>query len=1223
MNLKGININLLTKLFSQQVDLGTCLECCRYYVAPATAACGHTLCLGCWRGRRKCPKCAIPVEKKNLQLNLPLQNFTQHIHLLVEAFEKLFNIKLDEFTLEAPNEKQQEEVSNKNVKDWLANSQNHFSAPISSQSTQDLDPHVEYITSEIQVHTTNVKTSSPGKKVYVPVPQSDYDKIEEITETEECLFVKQQHIADQVATEPSVINDDEYTTEKPRRSSRKKDTSSTLKGSVTEDVTEKISAKTSTIASSKPSSKMKQTWNNVKRMKKEFSRLNKENRNKLNVSIEMCKKTQVSNSKTKLSDKEKSPSPTPNIIEAVTPNIPPAGKELEKHALIDKHNTIQNTVNDKLQINTELRPKLATSVNHFNQENAEIIAEDSKCNLVNNEIMILEDKIILPQEQKNTPVAIEDRCTNEAVIDNSRVKFFKKSALHAKTKEKIEEFKCKDFNEITTDDIEISIKIGKTRTNIFIKKNENDVRLKINTDREVQTSLENDNNIYDLIRTSDCNKEETNIQNIEIDLIESKCTNNTQAKIVQSSKKPLPNQNLHKSSSTKKNTASADTVTAHFEITESVEKELSDIMECVESESIQNPKKDLTHRCQIINRTAVENLQSSSQKENIPDDNDLNFIDCESLKACSVQLLKTSKNVASKILLSTQSKDKQKQSDKRVRDINSDENLPVNKKQKILNEYKNIHVEKASKVIQENSKAVLNESECNNYDIVMGKVFANIDADIENNENDEDSNKRESHNTKNTRDRKEACDSEIENPKYSENIFSVVENDDNGQSKELNSQMAKATHQNKNPLTPNLCREFASLHKGDIETEDLMIELGTPFHESDDSDKSIVEDTPQKNVSIPKISKHKTEPSYEVESENKQLNTLNLIGNKENAKSVITLSDSVTDLSKRTKENTILETNTDRQTLGTPLTINKFVDEVTHKSTPMVRKSLNFNRENIEENDPEQTLCPSSIALANTTQEKEFMNEIFEQSPNLPVYKALPVLSRINRPTKFCIAGSCLTANEVIKLKLLCKERGWSYVDKYTKELTHLVVGVDEENRSLRSVKYMCALAAGKWIISYAWVEKCIQTKTIVSEELYETLDSTGEPGPRRSRLAKHKLFQGITFYCMEPFSVLDVGTLKEILESAGGRVVEEAREVRVVNEKPGLLLAEPEHTQEDRFMYLAMELSIVPVNFEWVLNCLGGYTLTSIHELLLCPSSLLPPITNKWPTPLLARDFD
>ncbi|KAA5635309.1 hypothetical protein F3G58_34490 [Pseudomonas aeruginosa] len=33
-----------------------------------------------------------------------------------------------------------------------------------------------------------------------------------------------------------------------------------------------------------------------------------------------------------------------------------------------------------------------------------------------------------------------------------------------------------------------------------------------------------------------------------------------------------------------------------------------------------------------------------------------------------------------------------------------------------------------------------------------------------------------------------------------------------------------------------------------------------------------------------------------------------------------------------------------------------------------------------------------------------------------------------------------------------------------------------------RSVKYMCALAAGKWIVSFEWVEKCLHLKKYVDE---------------------------------------------------------------------------------------------------------------------------------------------
>lgn len=116
----------------------------------------------------------------------------------------------------------------------------------------------------------------------------------------------------------------------------------------------------------------------------------------------------------------------------------------------------------------------------------------------------------------------------------------------------------------------------------------------------------------------------------------------------------------------------------------------------------------------------------------------------------------------------------------------------------------------------------------------------------------------------------------------------------------------------------------------------------------------------------------------------------------------------------------------------------------------MARKSLNFNNEN-DDNDPEQTLCPTSEVIAKTTQEREFMSKAFESTPTSPAVR--PLASRniaLNVNRKYCLAGSCLTSNEIAKVKSLCNERKWTYVDKYTRDITHLIVGVDEENKSQR-----------------------------------------------------------------------------------------------------------------------------------------------------------------------------
>lgn len=66
---------------------------CKYYIAPETATCGHTLCHGCWSGRRSCPYCSASINRQMLKLNIPLKTLTENVHTLVEAHEKLFNVK--------------------------------------------------------------------------------------------------------------------------------------------------------------------------------------------------------------------------------------------------------------------------------------------------------------------------------------------------------------------------------------------------------------------------------------------------------------------------------------------------------------------------------------------------------------------------------------------------------------------------------------------------------------------------------------------------------------------------------------------------------------------------------------------------------------------------------------------------------------------------------------------------------------------------------------------------------------------------------------------------------------------------------------------------------------------------------------------------------------------------------------------------------------------------
>ncbi|KAL4703810.1 hypothetical protein ACJJTC_011610 [Scirpophaga incertulas] len=990
MDLKALDLFLLTKLTSLYVDQVTCIECCKYFIAPETASCGHSLCHSCWRGRRTCPVCVSPLEKQSLKLNSHMQLLTAHIQELGEAFEQLFNIKLDEFVLDMSHtETELSADPTRNVKDWLASSQNHFPAPLrNSESSMHESNCITVSSNDVQIHDKTKKNVSSEKLIYVKQPQDDWDKIEQLPDTEEMPINKENILIpnNQILS----IQDCEYTTDNPRRSSRKRDAISenTMK---TQDMSfDKLNSKNSSSEIDKRSTTAKQNWNNVKRMRKEFSKLNKKNRNKLNVSIEMCKKNQQ-RIKSNLKETEQ------RVL-----------KDIESHLYIIDDNTpvVDITTNNNNSGDILPEDNNENTLNNFNN--------NIKVNK-NNESQICDEKINV-----DCNVVTDDNYenvlkTNDVSITknkSSRMPFIKKGLLCPKQScQNIEINGNSGVDKNIDDDIEISIKIGSTITNIIIKKKTNDIQLKINTDQEVQTSLGS----FTLSDKNNFSSKNKNSKDQNDDLIIEKDKNVVDAQTLIKGNKTNAKE---KSVSTKINTASAETVTAPFEITESVEKELSNIMECNESSN----KKLNTHSMLCPsnsenNKTILNSRHKQATKEKVDDLDAFDGIfDIDYVEDDSVNMLGDSKLISSEILMPTDHSKKRSQAQKRDRDLSAEE-VSIPEPKKIKSTVEN----NAPNKVPSTNNSVIADNDSINYDHVMDQVFANIDADMDKNQKKKSLDLQVSPKAVNLF--QPIQDQKFDNQKFSENIFTITENETEALEviRKDNDNNGSTQRHVENLLTPGISEDILSTNPTNLVKNVELVEnqVCTPCEDNDDSDKCIVEETPQK------------------------------------------------------------------------------------------------------------------------------------------------------------------------------------------------------------SVKYVCALAASKWIVSYQWVEGCLTTNLVLRENPYEALDGTGEPGPKRSRLAKKKLFDGITFFCMPPFSVLDTDTLKEMLESSGGIVVSDAKSLMVNKESPSLLLAEPENTQEDRFVYLALELGIVPVNYEWALNCLGSYTLSSIHNLLLCPAAILPPITASWPAIIISQDSE
>ena len=68
------------------------------------------------------------------------------------------------------------------------------------------------------------------------------------------------------------------------------------------------------------------------------------------------------------------------------------------------------------------------------------------------------------------------------------------------------------------------------------------------------------------------------------------------------------------------------------------------------------------------------------------------------------------------------------------------------------------------------------------------------------------------------------------------------------------------------------------------------------------------------------------------------------------------------------------------------------------------------------------------------------------------------------------------------QVEKLAKFVGGEFSTKFSAHTTHLIVRVDEENKADKTLKYLCALAAGKWVVSFQWVQKCLEAGKLLPE---------------------------------------------------------------------------------------------------------------------------------------------
>ncbi|KAI9011745.1 hypothetical protein DFJ74DRAFT_684492 [Hyaloraphidium curvatum] len=125
------------------------------------------------------------------------------------------------------------------------------------------------------------------------------------------------------------------------------------------------------------------------------------------------------------------------------------------------------------------------------------------------------------------------------------------------------------------------------------------------------------------------------------------------------------------------------------------------------------------------------------------------------------------------------------------------------------------------------------------------------------------------------------------------------------------------------------------------------------------------------------------------------------------------------------------------------------------------------------------------------------------------------------------------------------------------RECTHVVT----ESKVKRTVKFLCALATGKQIVSTSWLEACKRASTFVDESKFVIRDKDAEKKWGFSlidsiKMARNsRVLAGKSFYVTAHNLALKLTDLKEIIEAAGGKVLDDIPDLEMEDKSSTFIL--------------------------------------------------------------------
>uniref|UniRef100_T1JHF0 BRCT domain-containing protein n=1 Tax=Strigamia maritima TaxID=126957 RepID=T1JHF0_STRMM len=152
-------------------------------------------------------------------------------------------------------------------------------------------------------------------------------------------------------------------------------------------------------------------------------------------------------------------------------------------------------------------------------------------------------------------------------------------------------------------------------------------------------------------------------------------------------------------------------------------------------------------------------------------------------------------------------------------------------------------------------------------------------------------------------------------------------------------------------------------------------------------------------------------------------------------------------------------------------------------------------------------------------------------------------MSLVKKKISFVTTGLNEEQNkEVIKCAKMLSAFVSPAIDKST---THLIAKCNKESNCPRTMKYMHAVARGKWIVKLDWIYACMKAGKVIDERLYEVEGCGTHPNnyaPRKARQhAENKLtrlFDSCSFFFLGEFADPARNELTQLSEACGATVL-------------------------------------------------------------------------------------